>query len=469
MSAAGALALLLLQAAPPSPPSPEPVADVVYVRGPWRPPQPSDGGETWRLVDLGYSARDEAGTTHAFEARLRFRDRAYLAFESEGERRGVALETARAVLRLSEEDGSWRGFTSWRARRLLAELDLHRRAGGSGLVASALLAGRLSSDAELVARFVGDTRPEPRRPELRQRFPRAVSLGLLWQRGASFEAFAEAAHSRVRTEGGLEYERDEAALDAAGAWGGAEIEAGIGYARERGRFPRRQWRAGAAARVPLFGRLLAEAGTRQRFEPGLQRVDHSTEAALGLHARRVRLPRAGESARRAADLARHATARGRQERRVFGAGERLEQRRRLSLGPQRAEFRDETLALHRAEVDERLVPLLGVDFGASQDALLGLKSRRYGLSIGVPWPLAWPWRALASAAPFLRLHLSRRRDAYASGLVAFTDAIALEADLSRETTLAARWSRPDPAPLDLLTNRGRAHVVELSYTYRLGR
>jgi hypothetical protein len=420
---------------------------------------------------LSYRARDEGGTHHAFAARLRWRDRAYLGLESEGERRGMSLETARGVVRVHEEDGSWRGFGSWRARRLLAELDLHRRtrSDGRGLIVSGLGAGRLSADVELVARFVGDTRPAPHRLELPDRFLRAVSLGLLWQRGASFEGLLEGSHGRVRTSGGLEFERDELNLAAAGAWRAAEWAGEVGYQRDGGRFPHRQWRLAGEVRTPLRGRWLAQASSHQRFEPGLQRVDHSYAGSLGLFARRVRLPRTGESARRARDLARHATALGRQERRVFGADERLDQRRRLSLGPQRAELRDEIVALHRAEVDERPVPLVAAEVALSDDAVIGLTSRRYGVALGLPWPPAWPWRAGENSAPFLRLALARRRDTYASGLIARGDEATLEADLSRETTLALRWARPGLTPLDLAANRGRAHVFEIAYSFRLGR
>ncbi len=466
---AGALCLLLLQAAPL--PSPSPAPAVVYVRGPWREPAAAGSDDALQLVDLSYSALDEGGTRHAFAARVRLRDRAYFGFESEGERRGLSLQTSRAVVRLEAEDGAWRGFGSWRAPRLLLELDLRRRAEGEGrgLIVSGLGAGRLSPDLELVARFVGDTRPSPRRLELPERFLRAASLGLLWQRGDSLEAFAEAGRSRVRTPGGLEFERDELALDAGGAWRGAELTGELGYEHARGRFPQRQWRLAGETRVPLAGRLLAELATRQRFEPGLQRVTHAYAGALGLFARRVRLSRAGESARREALLARQAQARGYQERRVFGAAEILEQRRRLALGATRAALAEDLAALHRAQLDERLVPLLGLEASLSDNAVEGLTSRRYGVVFGLPWPPAWPWRARESAAPFLRLTLARRRDTYASGLIARGNEVTLEVDLSRETLLSVRWQRPGLTPLDLVRHTGRAQIFEIAYSYAFAR
>ncbi len=477
----GVLCALLLQAAPapaavptpePAPavfPSPAPQA--VYLLGAWRPPPPAGSGDGVQLVDLYYRASDEGGTRHAFAARLRLRQWAYFGVESEGERRGVSLQTARAALRLDEDDGSWRGFGSWRAPRVLAELDLRRRsaAEGRGLIVSGLGAGRLSADAEIVARFVGDTRPAPRRLELPERFLRAASLGVLWQRGASGEVFAEAGRARVRTPGGLEFERDELSLAAACAWRGAELSGELGHEISRGRFPHRQWSVGLSLRAPLAGRLLAEGATRQRFEPGLQRVTRDYDGALGLFARRVRLPRAGESARREAALARHAVARGYQERRVFGAAERLEQRRRLALRAMRGEFDDEILALHRAEVDERLAPLLGLDLSFSDDAVTGRSSWRYGVALGVPWPPAWPWHADESAAPFLRLRVARTRDSYSGGPSATGDELGLSADLSRETLIEARWGRRALTPLERVRNTPRARFFEIAYSYAFGR
>ncbi len=467
MSAALLLCTLLAQVHPQVEASPAPA--VRYVLGAWREPPPTRDG--LQLVDLAYSARDEGATRHAFAARLRLGALAYVGFESDGERRGVSLLHARATLRLDEEEGSWHGFGAWRGRRVLAELDLRRRSAsdGRGLIVGGLVAPRLSQDVELVARFVGDTRPAPHRLELPDRFLRAASLGLLWQRGASFEAFAEAGHARVRTSGGLEFERDEWALDASGAWRGAELGGALGYERSHGRFPHDEWRAELNARVPLARRLLADVGVGQRVEPGLRRVALGWQAALHLHARAVRLPRAGAAARRAALLARQAIAQGYQERRVFGDDERLEQRRRLALGASGAALADELAALHRAQVEERLVPLLGAEASLREDALTGLTERRYGLLLGLAWPPAWPWQAHEESAPFLRLGLTRLRDTYASGLIVRGSAFSLTAELSRESALEVRWTRPGRAPLDLVRNAARADGLEIAYRYAFAR
>lgn len=469
MICGGALALLLLQAVPVAPPSPEPEA-VLYPLGARREPDLFAPGEPLRLVDLRYRLRDEGGTAHAFAARLRVRDWGYLAFESEGERRGVALTTPRTVLRVVEEDGAWRAFAGYRAPWLLFETDVRRRAAleGGGWIAAGLGAGRLSSDVELVARVVGDTRPRPRGPALRDRFLRAASLGLLWQRGAGFEALAEAAHSRERTPGGLEFERDAWTLALAGAWRAAEFDSEVGFENDHGRFPRQAWRAAAGARVPLFGRLVAEARTTQRVEPGAERVAYEHAATLTYFARRVRLPRASETGRRGAELARRATALGYDERRVFLDAERREQRERLALSTHRDELRDAITALYRAQVEQRLVPLLGVEASSAHDVLDGVRSRRYGLFVGVPWPPAWPWTHDESAAPFLSLSLSRRRDTYAAGFVATTDAVALAVSLDREMSVAVRWRNPEPSPLDLVRGVARPRVFEVEYVYAFG-
>lgn len=467
MSLPGLLLGLLLQAGA----APEAPAPVAYPLGVLREPDLEAPGDPFHLTDLRYSLTDEGSTFHAFAARFRVKDWGYLGFESEGERRGLSAMTQRTLLRLDEEDGSWRLFSSYRAPFLLVESDVRQRtpAEGRGWIASGLLSGRLSPDVELIARYVGDTHPEPRAPELSDRFLRAASLGLLWQPGASFEAFAEASHSRVRTSGGLEFEQDEWLAWAGGALGAAELEGELGLQNGHGRFPRREWRALADARVPLFGRVLLEAGTTNRVESGGERVAHEYRGALTLFGRRVHLARTGPAALEDATLARHATALGYNERRAVTDDERREQRERLALSSRRDELRGEALALYRAQVDERNVPLLGLEASSGSDALLGVDTRRYGLLVGVPWPPAWPWTEDERTAAFLELRLSRQRDVYSAGYVARTLALSLDAHLNREMSVAVRWSRPDPTPLDIVRAVARPRTFEIAYVYAYGR
>jgi hypothetical protein len=151
---------------------------------------------------------------------------------------------------------------------------------------------------------------------------------------------------------------------------------------------------------------------------------------------------------------------GYNERRVFGEDERRAQRERLSLAPRRDELVGDMVGLYRAEIEERPVPTLGVEYVETDDALSGFTSRTARLRVGVPWRPSWPWRHDEFATPFLRLDLEREARLSDHDYEAIRWGAALTASLNREMDLVLRWRRADPTPLDLIRGIGRTRTIE---------
>jgi hypothetical protein len=465
------LAGLLLEppdpAAPPgTAPSPTPAtADVVdYPLGPMAIPDLAAPGEPFKLVDLRYDVSDTDRTTHAFAARLKVCDRGYLGASFDGERREIAWTSPRLELQATGEEGVYGLSGSYRAPRFIASAEARTGgpAEGDGWLLSPALSVRLSPGLEVGAWAVGNTR------EPDDRFLRATSLGFLWQRGLGFEAAGEVGRSYEAVEAGFENTRDRGALSLVGQVKGTELSADAWFEDVDGRFPRREGGGSARARVPLAARLLAEGGALLRFERGAGLRAHEYRGALTWFGRRVTLPRAGGSAERARDLAHRATRRGDNERIAFTEADRRAQRERLSLRG-REELREDVMALHRAQVEERNVPLLGLELVDAEDALPGLATRTAHAFVGVPWPPAWPWQANEAAVEFLRLDVSWQRQTSGVDFEAVTWASSFSVALNREMDLVLRWSRSDPTALDVVRGVGRRRTIELAYVYAIGR
>ncbi len=449
---------------------------VRYALGPFEPPDLTAAARAFTLTDLRWRATDAGDTTQAVFARVRLRAWGFLSAEVEGDSRTFALQTQRATLALGGAGGAYRAFAGYRAARALLEADLQRRAPveGRGVIASLLGAGRLSNDLELLGRFVGDSRPLPARvpfgpqDDVRDRFARAGSLGLLWQRGTRFEGLLEVARARVRTSGGLEFERDSAAAHAVGLVPLGELEGGLQVDQSRGRFPRSELSPHLDVRL-RHHRWLFEGGARGRLERGNTWVARDSSAALTLHARRVRLAREGPAAQRVLALARRANTLGYNERREVDDDGRRALRERLALSPEGTHLREDLAALHAAQVEQRNVPLLGLEWRDSLERVEGVRTRAWRALVGVPWPPAWPWAAREGAAPFLTLEAERRRDVYGLGLPVVSHELALTGHLSRDLDVRLRWRRSDPTPLDIVRAQGRPRILEFQALYVLGR
>jgi hypothetical protein len=214
--------------------------------------------------------------------------------------------------------------------------------------------------------------------------------------------------------------------------------------------------------------VLVEGGARTLVEEDVRAHDY--RAAVTWFGRRFYLPRSGPAAERAVELARQATRLGYNERRVFTDEERRAQRERLSLTPGFAELRGAAEDLYAAQVDERELPLLGLSVVHTKDHLPNFESLAVNALVGVPWPMAWPWRATEASVPFLRLDLARERVISGPSHVSHRTSAALTVALNREMDLVLRWRRAEPTPLDIIRELlGPQRTLEVSYVYAFGR
>ena len=472
-----ALAVVLLLTcqtggSPPSPPpsaeedpsDTEPAESIEYPLGRLSVPDYAAPGTPFKLVDLGYRVSDTTSTTQAFDARVRVLDLGFLGAEFEGERRALTLETQRFVFSAGGQEHRYDFFGSYRARRFIVSADAQRdtASGSKGWLLSPSVSIRLNSDLELLGALTGDSR----RPY--DRFIRAASLGFLWQRGAWLQASGEYVRAHEATDGHFENTRDTASLSVIAQLGPSEVTAAARLDDTEGRFPRTETDLALGDRFSLAPRLLLEGEARMLLERSRER-SHDYRGALTWFGRRFTLPRSGPSAQRSLALARRATEMGYNERRVFDETERRHQRERLSLASRREELRGEMAELYRAQVQERPVPLLGVEVLDSSNALDGSKSRTARFLIGMPWPPAWPWQAREDSVPFLRLDLERERQLSGPSFETLSYGASLAVALNREMDLVLSWRRTGATPLDLIRGIGERRTIELSYVYAFGR
>jgi hypothetical protein len=446
-------------------PSPSPSPSLRYPLGESKAPDLIAPGEPFKLVDLRYGLEDTNGTTHAFAARIKAKDWGYLQAEAAGERRALRATTQRLSLGVATEQGSWTLDGSYRARRFIAAAEASQRpvSEGGGWRLGPALSLRLSPDVELEGSAVGDTA----RPD--DRFLRAVSAGLLWQWRAQIEMLGEYRREYDTTDADSENKVDSARLAAVAQWGVAEIRARGSLQNTDGRFPRRQMEGVLGARISLTPRLLAEVEAGGSAERGARTQSHAYRSGLTWFGRRFTLPRRGLRAERSLRLAREATAAGYNERRVFDDLGLRAERERLSLAPRREELRSDLTALYDAQVDERPVPLLGVEIRDLADALSGESTRVASLFVGLPWPPAPPWRETEAAVPFVRLGYERQRRVSGLDFEALTHRLTLTIALDREMDLVVGWRYAQPTALDLIRGIGARTTFEASYVYAFGR
>jgi hypothetical protein len=169
------------------------------------------------------------------------------------------------------------------------------------------------------------------------------------------------------------------------------------------------------------------------------------------------------------DLARRATERGEYELRGFDVDALRAQRERLSLSPHAAELREDMEAVYRAEVEERAVPLLGVEVRHRDDSLTGESALVARARVGVPWPRAWPWRGSEASVPFLELGLEHERTTTATSFRSTTDRVSLTVSLNREIDLVVGFARREPTALDVIRGIGVLRTFAVDCVYARGR
>jgi len=418
------------------------------------------------LTDLRYRLTHENENDQAFAVRGRVKNFGFLGAFADEDRRGVTLQTQRLDLGYFADPSFTNLQAGWRGSKLLLDVEAEQRPrqDGHGWTIDGDFALRLSPDLEALAAIRTDT-------DRGLALPRTLSrqaLGVLWQRGTRLDLAANLARAEDRTLAGFDQERLRAAASAAGYAWNSEAALEVGFERARGRAPRDEIFASASLRTAL-GRWLAEARSANHWEPGVLWFDHELGAGLAFHARRVRLPRAREAAERMLELSRRANAMGYNERRVYDEDGRRALRERLLLSPRRAELAREVLALHRAQIGERNVPIAGVQALERYESVSGVRQRSLEAFAGVAWPPRWPWHHDEAAAPFLTARYTRLEARFANGFTSTTHAAALLAELNREMSLVVRWRRPGATPLDATLRTGRARSWEIEYVYARGR
>jgi hypothetical protein len=416
------------------------------------------------VVDVAYAMSDQPRVVQHASARLRLGDRAFAGAFVRNQERGLLFRTHRIDADFAEEQGRYEGGVSYRAPRLRLAARAVRPAE-DGPRDLALEAGaRLGIDTELSAELLEEGRSLP--------FPspyREAALRLDRQGDHGLEMTVRASRQSVPSPAGFTFNRYR--LDATGArgLGPAEVEAEGGYERTTGRLRANEAFGGLTTRIPVWSRLLLEAGSRVRWEPGVSVSEREHTGALSLHARRIRLPRTGVAAGRTIALAREANRRGSNLRVAYDDLGRRALRERASLSPDRDALAGWAAALHEAQVAERLVPLAGIEVTAGTDHVRGSRSRLYRAFVGAPWPLGLPGTHDEQAVPFLRLSYAYRETLFDVAPRTVDEDAALEVELNREHLVVLSWSRPGRTPLDLARVTATASSWRVAYVYARGR
>lgn len=465
------LALLLaVEPGPAAPPGEQPsgstpaVAEEMpdYPLGPGAVPDFNAPGNPFTLSDLSFHLQDTTATSQSFAARVRFKDFGYLGASFDGERRGLSLMTHRLEASVSAESGAWDLGVDFRAPRFVLSTVARSLGAPGGALLEQAAAFRVTPDVELSGWVVGDTgRPD-------DRFLREAAANLLWQRGAHLEATGQYVASFDSTPAG-ENRVHTGSVTVVAQVGPAELTGSGSLQDTQGRFPRREGDLAGQLRAMLAPRLLLEAGARAHYEAGVGALQQEYRGGLSWLARRYTLPRAGERGRREVELARQATEAGEYELRVFDDDAERTQRERLSLSPRRERLRAGMEDLYRAQVEERLVPLLGVSFLQSQDALNAERVLVAAGFVALPWRPSWPWRIGSEPVPFLRLDLEYQQRTSATSFRAESDTARLTMSLSRELDLLGSFTRTESTALDIIRGVGRRDTFELSFVYARGR
>lgn len=435
------------------------------------PPDPDffASGAPFKLVDLRYHMTDTTGSpaNHDLVARFRLRDWAYVGTQLDGDRKTLTIETHRFDLRVSDLGREWDLFGAYRGPRLSASLDAFRRPFATlptvapGWLFRPAVGVRVSRDLTASAAVAADTATPYDHPL------RSLQAGLLWQPSARVELRGNFEHARDANATPNENTRNTGAVALIAQVGPTEISADGQLDDISGRFPRTDFLSTLGLRIPLTPRLLVEGSGRTLFETEL--LAHDYRAAVTWYGRRFYLPRLGRAAERSVALARHASAIGENEVQLFDDENRRLQRERLSLSPRGRDLAAEMADLYHAQVQERALPLLAFEFRDRDDRVNGEKRQTLAASIGIPWPIALPWRASDVAVPFLTLDLARERVVTRPEFVAIAHSAALSVAMNREMDLVLRWRHAESTPLDLERRIGPRTTIEIGYVYAFGR
>jgi len=416
------------------------------------------------VADVAYAMSDQPRVVQHAATRIRLADRGFAGAFVRNQARGVTLQTHRLDADFSEELRQYEMGVAFRAPAFRVGARLVHPPDGQPDDLLLEAGPRLGSGTELTAAYLEEGRSAP--------FPspyREIAAQLDHQGDRGLELAVRATRQTVPSVAGFTFNRYRLAATGARAWRASEVEAEAGYERTLGRLSSHEVFSGATLRTPLWSRLLAEVGSRVRWEPGVSVFEREHSGALSLHARRIRLPRTGAAAARTIELMREANRRGSNLRAAYDDPGRRALRERASLSPKRDALSGWAAALHEAQVEERLVPLIGIEVAAATDHVRGSRSRVYSGFVAAPWPLALPWKHAEDAVPFLRLSYLHRETLYDVAPRTVDQEASLEVELNREHRIVGTWSKPGRTPLDLARLTATARSWRIAYEYARGR
>jgi hypothetical protein len=464
--AAASLALLLAS------------SDPEYPLGKLRFPSLTNPADPVMLTDFRYRFSENGSTVQRFEARVRLKAFAFLSGEVISQRRGVFFSTQRIDIGLTERRGRYVIEGGYRAARWLVRARAERRPPvalssdatpsqeDASWVIDTRWAIRFNSDFELLFDLLEDTNSSASLPT---RPLRRGALGFLYQRGNHLEILANASRSRVRTEGGIENDRN--AVDAAAIFyrSGFQLDSTFAYFESTGRLAASEGFGAINLSAELGRYFVARASAANRWEPGVKRFEQDSRVGITFFGRRHHFFRGGEVGRRVLALTRRAYQLGYNERRVYNVDALLALRERLALSTMREELAADLDELYRAEVRERNVPQGGFEIARRVNNIDGVRSWTYRVFAGIPWRVDWPFGRDEDSVNFIRVEYTHEELDFSPDFRSRARELEIEVALNREMNASFRWTEPARTPTDIALLRPQRNRIELAYTYAFGR
>lgn len=413
-----------------------------------------------------------------FESRIRLGSFAFLAGEVRNQRRGAFFSTERIDIGLSEENERYVIEGGYRAPKWLLRARAERRPRhtpipgaasdeeNGGWVFDTRWALRLNPDLEILLELLGDTEPSttfPTRPLRRSGF------GFLYQRGSHLDMFTNVSRSRIRTEGGLEYDLGRVEADATYYRTGFELESVFTYTDSNGRLASSEGFASIGLAAELGRYVVARASASNRWEPGVKRFEQDLRGGVTFYVRPHHFFRGGEVGSRVLALTRRAYELGYNERRVYDLDALRALRERLSLSARAQELAAELDEVYRAQVRERNVPQAGFELAQSSNDIVGVDSWSYRVFAALPWPMNWPFVRDEESVDFVQVEYLHKKLDFVANRVTFQRELTIEVALNREIAARFRWIDPARTPEDISLFRNRPTRIELEFDYAFGR
>lgn len=453
-------------------------SDPEYPLGRLRFPDLTEPAHPIRVVDLDYRFSQGGSVVQAFESRIRLGSFAFLSGEVRDQRRGAFFQTERIELGLSEENGRYVLEGGYRAPRWLLRASALRRPRftplpgaasdeeNGGWVFDTNLGVRLNSDLEILLDLLADTEPSttfPTRPL------RRGGLGFLYQRGNHLDMFSNVSRSRIRTEGGLEYNLGEVEAGVLYHRSGFEVDTVFTYADSDGRLAAKEGFAAISLAAELGPHIVARASTANRWEPGVKRFEQDLRGGMTFYTRGHHFFRGGEIGQRVLALTRRAYELGYNERRVYDLDSLRALRERLAISARATELAADIDELYRAEVRERNVAQAGFELGRRSDDLASLDAWSYRVFAAVPWRIGWPFVRNEDSVNFIRVEYFREKQEFVANRVTHQQELTVEVALNREITARFLWIDPARGPEDIALFQTRPSRIELELDYAFGR